>query len=65
MGRIFGIIGAIVAAGLILALLTVFNFNVVELFKWAWNGVWTLVKIVANFFLGNDVFNRVARDPLI
>lgn len=56
---LFMIAGAIIVAGLGIALLNAFNWDIAAVFTWAWNGISTLVSSVAEFFTGNPTFQQI------
>lgn len=53
------IIIAIVFIGVFLALLSRFNWDIIELFYWIGNAIWKAILIVANFVAGNRSFQRL------
>lgn len=61
LGSIQSIIITIVVIGLLWALLSRFNYNITDLAQWIWDGFWSAIKAVANFFLGNELFRNITK----
>lgn len=57
------VIGWIVIAGLALALLRAFNFDVIGVIQWAFNWIWGAIMTVADFLTGNPTFQRAVDSP--
>lgn len=59
---IWGVVSALILSGIVLALLTVFNWDLVALGEWIVGLVTSTVKAVADFFMGMGWFqNLVSR----
>lgn len=64
MFRMIGkIVGWIVMAGLIWALLRAFNWDLFGLFNWIWTWGTSLITSVADFLSGNATFQKIVETP--
>lgn len=66
IGRFFknAIIG-IVCAGVILALLRMFNYDPFGIIDWAWNWIVHIVNKIATWLTGNEAFRKATKSPSV
>lgn len=53
----------ILLAGLVIALLRVFNWDPFGILEWAWQWIQTIVYGIADFLTGNDTFRKITEKP--
>lgn len=63
MRKIIRAILIIIGIGLLYALLRAFNWDVFVLVDWAWSWIVSIVTSIADFFSGNDTFQKVTKAP--
>lgn len=59
MGSIYQIIMAIIFAGVFLALLSRFDFDIIAMFEWILMGIWTMIITIADWFASLPMFQRI------
>lgn len=66
VGRIImKIFWTLLCLGLLYALLRAFNWDPFVLLEWAWNWIVAIVTRIADFFTGNEAFQRVTKAPSV
>ena len=59
IGQVISIISLIIWAGLFVALLKRFDWDIIALGSWILNSIWNLISSVADAIGGNDSFRRI------
>jgi len=58
---IMQVVSGIVVVGLIIALLRVFDWDIVALIEWVFDFIFTITNKIADMFSNNDTFKNIVK----